>query len=207
MLRRASLVGKLLGKRAAAQAASTRTTPSWFYPDVDDAETLHGPFMLDGALEEDMVVREMVLTASRFPLPLSCISTPANQQSKPVLVAKESLHSAMKCELKKLHGAKLDATSDMQWECPLEAADPLHAAASTPLPAGWGRGEHEGSPCYINLMTRGMQWEFPLEAASESEGEVQRPEGRGKPAPCDRLIDTLITHAGFFRIVFDLLTL
>ena len=102
----------------------------------------------------------------------------------------------------------------MQWEVPLEAADPVNAAASASLPAGWGRGEHEGSPCYINLMTRGMQWEFPLEAASESEGEVQRPEGRGKPAPCDRLIDTrlpmdhsLITHAGFFRIVFDLLTL
>ena len=40
------------------------------------------------------------------------MSTPANQQSKPVPVAKESLHSAMNSELKKLHGAKLDAEVD-----------------------------------------------------------------------------------------------
>ena len=48
---------------------------------------------------------------------------------------------------------------------PLRRAELRKAAGEAPLPAGWGKGEHEGFPCYINLTTRDMQWEVPLEAA------------------------------------------
>ena len=64
----------LFGKRGSERAADTPSAASaqWYYEDVNDASKLHGPFTVDelqawvddGALEEDMLLRDGIDGAS-----------------------------------------------------------------------------------------------------------------------------------------------